>query len=224
MLTALALSLVLQAPAPNTLTPAEVEAGWKLLFDGKTTSGWRNYKAKTISDGWQVKDGTLAIVDSSKAGDIVTTDSYDWFELSLEANLGKGQNSGIMFRVTEELETPWQTGPEIQLYDHPRQEGVETTGHLYQLYHPAPGVDAAKPAGEWNHLRIVIAPSKCETYVNGVKYYEFVLGSEDFWARVKKTKFNRFAQFAKAEKGLIAIQGDHGKVAFRNIKIRTIKP
>lgn len=223
MLTALALSLVLQAPAHNTLTPAEVEAGWKLLFDGKTTAGWRNYKAKEISDGWQVKDGTLTIVDSSKAGDIVTTDAYDWFELSIEANLGKGQNSGIMFRVTEDGAAAWHSGPEVQLYDHPRQAGVETTGLLYQLYQPAPDIDAAKPAGEWNQIRIVVSPSKCETYVNGVKYYEYVLGSEDFVARVKKSKFSRFPQFAKAEKGLIAIQGDHGLVAFRNIKIRTIK-
>lgn len=223
MLTALALALTLQTPVHNTLTPAEAHSGWKLMFDGKTTAGWRNFKSKSISDGWKVEDGALSIVDASKAGDIVSEGTYDWFELSLEANIGKGQNSGIMFRVVDDGEAPWHSGPEIQLYDHARQDGVETTGYLYQLYQPAPGIDAAKPAGEWNQLRIVLSPEKCESYVNGVKYFEFVYGSEDFWARVKKSKFSKFPGFAKAERGHIAIQGDHGLVKFRNIKIRSIK-
>lgn len=223
MLTALALSLVLQAPAHNILTAEEKARGWQLLFDGTTTKGWRNFKSDKISEGWQVKDGTLTIADSSKAGDIITEGQYDWFELSIEANLGKGQNSGIMFRVLDKGQTPWQSGPEIQLYDHPRQEGQQVTGDLYELYRPSNDVDAAKPAGEWNHLRIILAPDKCETYVNGVKYYEYVYGSEEFWARVKKSKFSRYADFAKADKGHLAIQGDHGQVSFRNIKIRPIE-
>lgn len=223
MLTALALSLVLQTPAHNTLTAEEKARGWQLLFDGQTTKGWRNFKSDKISDGWQVKDGTLTIADSSKAGDIITEGQYDWFELSIEANLGKGQNSGIMFRVMDRGEAPWQSGPEVQLYDYRRSGNAQVTGDLYELYKPAPDVDAAKPAGEWNHLRIIVAPNKCETYVNGVKYYEYVYGSEEFWDRVKKSKFSRFPDFAKAAKGHIGIQGDHGQVSFRNIKVRPIE-
>lgn len=223
MLTALALALAFQTP-DNTLTVEEIHSGWKLMFDGKTTKGWHNFTQKSISDGWQVKDGVLTIVDASKAGDIVSDEQYDWFEMSIDVNIGKGQNSGIMFRVLDSGEAPWHSGPEVQIYDHAQQEGVETTGYLYQLYKPATGVDAAKPAGEWNRIRIVVAPTGCATYVNDTKYYEYKLGSEDFWARVKKSKFNQFPQFAKADKGHIAIQGDHGLVKFRNIKIRPIKP
>jgi hypothetical protein len=205
----------------NTLTPAERKAGWELLFDGKTTKGWHNYKAKGVGEGWQAKDGVLGIVDVEKAGDIVTDQKFSWFELQLDYNLGPGQNSGIMFWVTEEGKTTWQSGPEVQLYDHPPQEGVETSGFLYQLY--SSPVDASKPAGEWNHLRILISPKKCQTDLNGVKYYEFVYGSKDFWDRVAKSKFSKYPFFAKTTNGSIAIQGDHGNVFFRNIKIRRIK-
>jgi hypothetical protein len=205
----------------NTLTPAESKAGWKLLFDGKSTAGWHNFKAEGVSSGWVVKDGVLTCADPGKAGDIVTKEKFDWFELSIEVNLGKGQNSGIMFRVADDGEATWHSGPEIQLYDHPIEAGVEVTGFLYQLYGST--VDASKPAGEWNVLHIVVAPDKCFTEVNGVKYYEYVFGSKDFWDRVAKSKFNKYPGFAKLDKGSIGIQGDHGAVSFRNIKIRPIK-
>jgi hypothetical protein len=205
----------------NTLSAAEVNAGWKLLFDGKTTKGWTNYKSDTIKAGWTVKDGVLTCSDPENAGDIVTKDNYDWFELTLEFNLGKGQNSGIIFHATDEGKTVWQSGPEVQLYDHPAEPGVQITGYLYELYDSK--VDAQKPAGEWNKMRIVISPSKCATYVNDVKYYEYVLGSEEFWARVAKSKFSEYPYFAKSNTGKIALQGDHGVVSFRNIKIRPIK-
>lgn len=207
--------------ADNTLTDAEVKAGWKLLFDGKSTAGWHNFKQKGISSGWKVVNGELSIVDSNNAGDIVTDDKYDWFELLIDVKLGKGQNSGIMFRVADDGEATWHSGPEVQLYDHPFEKGVETTGFLYQLY--GASTDAAKPAGQWNTIRILLSPDKCQTDVNGVKYYEYVLNSDDFKARVAKSKFSKFPNFAKLPKGRIAIQGDHGEVSFKNIKIRPIK-
>jgi hypothetical protein len=216
-----ALAAVLAFQTQNTLTPAEEKAGWRLLFDGKSTAGWHNFKSPTIRPGWQVKDGTLTIVDPDNAGDIVTADKYDWFELTLDVKLGKGQNSGIMFHVADTGDETWHSGPEVQIYDHKAEPGVQITGYLYELY--ASPVDASKPAGEWNHMRIVVAPKKCETDVNGVKYYEYVLNSPDYWARVAKSKFAAFPEFSKLEKGSIAIQGDHGEVAFRNIKIRPIK-
>ncbi len=209
------------AQAMNTLTPAERKAGWKLLFDGKTTHGWHNFKAKGVGPGWQIKDGVLTSVDPATAGDIVTDDKYDWFEISLDYNLTKGGNSGIMFHVADEGDTIWTSGPEVQIYDDHGEEGAQKSGWLYELY--SSPVDSTKPPGEWNHFRIVIAPKKCETYVNGVKYYEFVLGSDDFWARVAKSKFAQMPLFGKIQKGTIGIQGDHGTVSFRNIKVRPIK-
>jgi hypothetical protein len=206
----------------NVLTPQERREGWRLLFDGKSTAGWHNYRAEGVHEGWIVKDGVLVCDAEQHPGDIVTDELFDWFELSLEFNLGKGQNSGIILRATNEGETMWQSGPEVQLYDHPAEDGVEISGYLYQLYKSE--TDAQKPAGEWNHLRIVIAQEKCETYLNGVKYYEFVWGSDDFWARVKESKFSRYPYFAKAERGMIGLQGDHGAVSYRNIKVRRIAP
>lgn len=205
----------------NVLTPDEVRTGWKLLFDGKTTQGWHNYNATGVGPGWQVVDGVLTSVDPEHAGDIVTDDKFEWFELKVDVKIAPGQNSGIMFHIADQGEAIWHSGPEIQIYDHKAEPGVQVTGYLYELY--ASDVDASKPAGEWNTIRIVVAPEKCETEVNGVKYYEYVLNSEDFWARVAKSKFAKYPQFSKLTKGLIGIQGDHGVVSFRNIKIRPIR-
>jgi hypothetical protein len=219
MLIAVAALAMIQTP--NALTPDEVKAGWKLLFNGTNTEGWHNYRAKGVRPGWVVKDGVLTSADIDRTGDIVTDEQFDWFELTLDYNLAKGQNSGVMYHVTDSGDTTWQSGPEIQLYDDQGAAGAEKSGWLYQLYESK--VDSTKPAGEWNHLRILVSPQICETEVNGVKYYDYVLGSEDFWTRVKKSKFNAYPGFAKSNTGSIAIQGDHGVVSFRNIKIRPIK-
>ncbi len=125
-------------PAPNTLTDAEKAAGWKLLFDGKTTTGWRNYKKQEVSKGWQVADGALNRVEKG-AGDIVTVDEYDAFELSIEFKIGKAGNSGIMYHVKETNGAPWQTGPEIQIQDNKDGHDPQKAGWLYQLY-PRPSM------------------------------------------------------------------------------------
>ncbi|HEY7116839.1 MAG TPA: DUF1080 domain-containing protein [Tepidisphaeraceae bacterium] len=213
----------------NTLTDAEKQAGWKLLFDGKDLSGWHNFRKQGVQPGWQVKDGALACVDPKHAGDIVTADKYDWFELSLDYNISEGGNSGIMFHVTDDAGSAWGTGPEVQLQDNQHAHDPELSGWVYQLYKPpvdpktGKPIDATKPAGQWNHVRVLISPEKCETEMNGVKYYEFVLGSPEFNERVAKSKFGKMAHFAKAESGYIALQGDHGQVSFRNIKVRPIE-
>jgi len=229
---ALALLLVTSAhlaaatDAPlNTLTAAEKAAGWKLLFDGKTFTGWHNFKLDGIRPGWQIKDGILVCADPHNAGDIVTTDKFDWFELQLDYNISEAGNSGIMFHVTNEGSRVWATGPEFQLLDNVKAADRHLSGWLYALYEPPVDsktdkpLDATKPAGEWNHVRLVISPEKCLHEINGVKYFEYVLGSDDFKARVAKSKFGKMPLFAKAASGFIALQGDHGSVSFRNIKI-----
>ncbi len=215
------IAAVLALQGHNMISDAEAKAGWKLLFDGKTTLGWTNFKSKKIRPGWVVKDGILKCEKPLDAGDIVTTEKYDWFELTLDFNLEKGQNSGVMFHVADDGEATWHSGPEVQIYDHWASPGVEITGYLYQLY-PSQ-IDAAKPAGEWNKLRLMIAPDKCFTEVNDKRYYEFVLGSEEFKAKIAASKFAKYKNFGTLSKGTIAIQGDHGVVSFRNIKIRPIK-
>ena len=218
------------ATAPNTLTAQEKAAGWKLLFDGQDLNGWHNFKRADVRPGWQVKDGTLACIDPHNAGDIVTTDMYEWFELQLDYNISVAGNSGIMYHVTDDGNAVWATGPEFQLEDNKEARDQIRCGWLYQLYQPpidpktGQTLDATKPVGEWNHVRLLISPQKCEHDINGVKYFEYVLGSEDFNARVAKSKFSKMPGFAKAASGYIALQGDHGQVAFRNIKIRAITP
>ncbi len=154
------------------------------------------------------------------AGDILTVDQFDAFELSLEYKISKSGNSGLMYHVTEQGETPWQSGPEVQIQDNIDGHDPQKSGWLYQLY--ASDVDSTKPPGEWNQLRILITPEKCEHYVNGVKYCEYVKGSADWDARVAESKFSKMPFFGKASRGHICLQ-DHGNaVSFRNIKIRPI--
>ena len=209
-----------QSKRLNKLTKAERKEGWKLLFNGKNLNKWRNYKKETLGDGWQIQDGSF-VRAAKGAGDIITKKQYDSFELQLEYKISKGGNSGLMFHVTEEERAPWQTGPEIQIQDNVDGHDPQKSGWLYQLYKGE--TDATKPAGEWNHMRILITPTKCEQYVNGVKYCEYVKGNQDWDERVAKSKFARYENFGKPTKGHICLQ-DHGnEVAFRNVKVREVK-
>ncbi len=222
----------------NGLSPAEARGGWKLLFDGKTTDGWRNYKADNISDGWKVKDGVLQRVGDG-AGDIVTTKQYENFELSLEYRISKGGNSGLMFHVTEDSKKAWHSGPEVQIQDNVAGKDGQKAGWLYQLYKPTKpawavraeeqaGIktedvdDATRPAGEWNQLYLRVSPRQCEVAVNGVSYFKFQMGNEDWDKRVAASKFADFPQFGKAKRGYICLQDHRDPVAFRNIKIREL--
>ena len=217
------------AQSINTLTPAEKAAGWKLLFDGQSFAGWHNFKQDGVRPGWQIKDGCLVCADPHNAGDIVTTDTFDWFELELDYNISEAGNSGIMYRVTNDGDRIWSTGPEFQLEDNVKAADHVRCGWLYGLYQPpidpATGktLDATKPVGEWNHVRLLLSPEKCVHEINGVKYFEYVLGSDDFKARVAQSKFAKMPFFANAASGFIGLQGDHGSISFRNIKIHPLK-
>lgn len=211
---------------PNTLTKAEQADGWQLLFDGQTFNGWHNFKQDGIRPGWQVTNDTLVCVNPHEAGDIVTSNKFDWFELQLDYNISVAGNSGIMYHVTDDGPRIWSTGPEFQLEDNVAAVDKIRCGWLYALYQPpidpttGKTLDATKPVGQWNHVRLVISPAKCIHEINGVKYFEYVLGSDDFKERVAKSKFGKMPFFAKSDTGFIGLQGDHGSVAFRNIKIR----
>jgi hypothetical protein len=226
----LSLGLFPSRAADNELTEAEKAAGWKLLFDGKTLNGWSNFKKKDIKPGWQVKDGLLVCVDPHNAGDIVTAEKFGAFELQIDFKMAEGANSGIIYHVTEEGGAVWATGPEIQLEDNANAKDPQKCGWLYGLYQPptdpktGKALDTTKSAGEWNHLRVVISPDGSLHEMNGTKYVEYVIGSEDFNNRVKKSKFGTMPKFAKADAGFLALQGDHGEVTFKNIKIRALEP
>jgi len=209
-----------QSAALNTLTAREKAEGWKLLFDGKTMNGWTNYRKDTVSDGWKVIDGAM-VMSRKGSGDITTVDEYGAFELSLEYKISPAGNSGLMYHVKPTASTPWQTGPEVQIQDNVDGHDPQKSGWLYQLY-PSE-VDATKPAGQWNQLRIVITPTKCEHYMNGVKYCEYVKGSDDWKAKVAASKFKAFEGFGEPTSGYIALQDHNDEVAFRNVKIRVLE-
>ncbi len=215
-------------PAPNTLSAAEKAAGWQLLFNGSDLKGWSNFKSPTIRPGWQVKDGQLVCANPKDAGDLVNAATFGWFELQLDYNISHGGNSGIIFHVTDKGDAVWATGPEFQLEDNEKASDQIRCGWLYGLYQPPVDpttnkiLDATKPAGQWNHVRLVIAPDKCFHEINGVRYFEYVFGSPDFKKRIAESKFASMPHFAKSGSGSIALQGDHGSVSFRNIKIKPL--
>jgi hypothetical protein len=220
---------VFAADTPNTLSSEESAAGWTLLFNGKDLDGFHNFKSDKIRPGWQVVDGALVCVDPHDAGDLATAEQYDWFELDLEFKMAEGANSGIIYHASDAENAAWATGPEFQLEDNAKATDPQRCGWLYALYKPendpktGKPLDATKPAGEWNHLRLLLTPDKCVHEINGVVYFEYVLGSDDFKKRVAESKFGGMKNFAKFDKGFLVFQGDHGKVSFRTVKLREIK-
>ncbi|WP_345687951.1 family 16 glycoside hydrolase [Novipirellula caenicola] len=212
----------------NQLTESEKRSGWELLFDGSSTDGWRNYKRDDVSDGWKVEDGAL-IRHSKGAGDLITKEKFDTFELSLQYRISKEGNSGLMFHVVEGEGRPYYTGPEIQIQDNKDGHDPQKAGWLYQLYKPgnAPGedtpIDATRPAGQWNELYLRIANDQCSVCMNGVRYYNFKIGDKTWNDRVAASKFAQWEGFGEAGEGHLCLQ-DHGDVvAYRNIKIRRLK-
>lgn len=230
------------AAGPNTLSPTEEKSGWKLLFDGSSLEHFRGYGQDDVPDAWSSDDGALTFMPQpgkKRSGDIMTKEKYGEFELSLEYKISEGGNSGIMFRVVEQAgKPPWHSGPEIQVQDNVGGHDPQKAGWLYQLYQPPkeipiakaalPGgdpevpIDATRPAGEWNHVHILITNDQSEVNVNGVRYYRFKLGSDDWNKRVAASKFSKYKEFGAANEGHIVLQ-DHGnEVSYRNIKVRPL--
>lgn len=204
----------------NELTAAEKQAGWRLLFDGKSTAGWRGFKAPEPDGGWTAKDGMLS-PDPKTSKDIMTKDTFGNFELSFDWKISPKGNSGVMFHVTEDGEETYWSGPEYQVLDNSRGEPPkQRAGALYDLY--APETDATRPVGEFNQARIVVRGGKVEHWLNGKRVVAYDMDSADFKARVAASKFRAWP-FAKARRGHIAIQNHGDAVWYRNIKVRALR-
>ena len=207
----------------NTLTAAEQAAGWRLLFDGTTMTGWHGYKSAAMPNGWRVDNGLL-MKDSSVA-DILTTDQFGDFEFAMDWRIGTGGNAGIFYRGTEEYEHIYWSAPEYQLLDDPNapdgKNRLTSAAAAYGLYAAPAGI--VRPAGEWNTTRIIARGAHVEHWLNGQKVVQYELWSPDWEAKVKASKFKDWPNYGRSKRGYLAIQGDHnGVLALRDIKIRTL--
>jgi hypothetical protein len=214
----------------NVLTAAEEAEGWKLLFDGKTLNGWRDYNGDSLTAPWTVEDGTIRALGggSDASGYIVTDEIYENFELVWDWKIAEGGNSGVLYHVVEhpKFNVPYITGPEYQLIDEenfpePLEEWQKTAAD-YAMYVPDPSKKKLKPAGEWNTSKIVFDNGHVEYWLNGEKVLEFEAWTDEWFERKNSGKWKDAPEYGLAHKGVICLQ-DHGSAAwFRNLKIKEL--
>lgn len=212
----------------NMLSKNETDQGWKLLFDGKSLDGWRTYQNKS-STSWSVKDGSLycegsASNKSDMRADLITTQQYENFELSVDWKISPKGNSGIMYHVTEEFPAAYLSGPEYQLIDDvnfpEKLENWQKTGANYAM---DTAINASPhAAGEWNNTRIIVDGTHVEHWLNNKKVVEYELWTDDWKRKKMEGKWKDASGYGMARSGYIALQ-DHGSEAwFRNVKIRVL--
>ncbi len=231
--------------APNTLTEQEKADGWQLLWDGKTTDGWRSPKSDTFpTKSWKIEDDALCVVSSGNAesqagGDIITRERYANFELKADFKITPGANSGIKIFVQPSISPinkvtgkPTAVGSaigmEFQVLDdlrHPDaklgRNGDRTVGSLYDLI-PAAKDKITRPVGEWNHALIISQGKHVEFWLNGRMTLAFDRGSTAFREAVEMSKFKNIPEFGEWPDGHILLQEHGSQVAFRNVKIRVL--
>ena len=198
---------------------------WQILFDGKIVKGLRGYKQKDFPNGkWIIEDGALKTVPGYNGIDLISKDMFTNFELELEWKVAPGGNSGIFYFATEEGDYIWQSAPEMQVLDNDvhvdGKNKLTSAGALYAMIEPSS--DVTKPVGEYNKVRIIAQDKNVEHWLNGEKILEYTYQSDKMWDLVKNSKFNSMSPFAKAKTGHIGLQGDHGEVWYKNIRIRKL--
>ena len=221
--------LELTAP-PNTLTAKEQNAGWKLLFDGRTPNGWHGYNMQGIPDVWAIEDGTFTVnsVGGGEEQDIITDGIYRNFAFTVEYKLSVGSNSGIIFQVKEDTiyTFPYETGPEFQLIDDSnrpperRVPPLSSHGANYAMYEPK--AQPYNPAGEWNRLMLVVNDNKVVQLINGIEVVSYEKYSDEWLELRNSGKWNDFPDYGKFDEGHISLQNHGTKLWFRSIKLKEL--
>ena len=198
---------------------------WTILFDGKNVTGLRGYKMENFPwDNWKIVNGTLKTLVHEKGVDIISKEKYKDFELELEWKVQSGGNSGIFYFANEKGDHIWQSAPEMQVLDNivhvDGKRTITSAGALYDLI--APSETVVKPVGEFNQVRIVSKNNHIEHWLNEVKILEYDYQSDNFKRLIEKSKFRDMPYFAKITEGAIGLQGDHGEVWYKNIRIRKL--
>ncbi|MCF8259824.1 MAG: DUF1080 domain-containing protein [Melioribacteraceae bacterium] len=229
----------------NDLTEREINEGWKLLWDGKTTTGWKGAKLDEFpTAGWSIEDGTLKVADgggleSENGGDIITVKKYSNFELSVDFKYTEGANSGIKYFVDAGLNkgSGSSIGCEYQILDDKKHkdalmgtDGNRTLASLYDLipadasfYSPNESTKKRVNNYEWNRAKIVVDGNKVEHYLNGINVVQYERSTQTWRALVARSKYNKWPNFGELESGNILLQ-DHGFVVyFKNIKIKELE-
>lgn len=206
----------------------KTDPGYSSLFDGKTLNGWRTYQNKP-ADSWSVKDGVLYCAGSKtdksdRRADLITSDTYENFDLQMDWKIAPQGNSGILYMVTEQYPTSYLSGPEYQVIDDvnfpEKLEGWQKVAANYAM-HTAPTAHP-KPAGEWNHARIVVDHGHVQHWLNGEKVVEYDLWTDDWKKRKAEGKWKDAPGYGMSKSGHIALQ-DHGSEAwFKNIEIKKL--
>jgi len=206
--------------------PAADESGFVVLTGQDGRAHWLGYGLDDAKDSWpaswELVDGVLHAKGGSV--DLKTREQFGDFDLRFEWKIPAGANSGVMYRVSQEADPAYYTGPEYQIVDNVgTEDGANpdtSAASLYALY--APTKDATKPAGEWNEARIVIDANHVEHYLNGEKVVDYELGSDDWNRRVAASKFAEWKKFGKNQRGHVVLQ-DHGyDVWYRNVRIKSL--
>ena len=228
----------------NTLSDREKAEGWKLLWDGKTTNGWRGAKLTEFpEEGWSIENGELIVADaggaeSENGGDIVTTKQYKSFELEVDFKITKGANSGIKYFVDTELNKGKGSsiGCEYQILDDKvhidakrGKDGNRTLASLYDLitanahnFNPDEFSKKRVNKYEWNRAQIVVNGEDVEHYLNGILVVKYNRSGQQWKDQVAASKYKDWPNFGEAKKGNILLQ-DHGdQVFFKNIKIKEL--
>ncbi|MEM7200313.1 MAG: family 16 glycoside hydrolase [Planctomycetota bacterium] len=211
-------AVTLPVAVPNHLSAEERAAGFRLLFDGTSTAGWRGFRKPGVPEGWTAAHGSLVCL--SGGGDLVTEEQFGDFDLRFEWAVAPGGNSGVIYRCTEEEKATYRTGPEYQVLDDAAlgPEPLHAAAALYGLY-VAKGAEP-RPAGLFNQGRIVVRDGRVEHWLNGVRVVDARLDDQAWRDRVAGSKFGDMPGFGRASRGHIALQ-DHGaNVWYRSLRIR----